>query len=406
MYDCAIVGGGAVGLATALMLLRAQPGIRLLLLEKETELARHQTGRNSGVIHSGIYYKPGSLKARLAKDGNRSMVAFCARHGIAHEVCGKVIVATREAELPGLDLLYRRGLENGIPVKRLEPEAVREIEPHAQCIGAIQVSSTGIVDYRKVCLKLAELVRESGGDVKTGAPVSAIRRQGSSCFLETPAGVFETRFHINCGGLHSDRIARMSKALPQAKIVPFRGEYYSIIPQKNHLVRSLIYPVPNLAFPFLGVHFTRLIDGSVHAGPNAVLALKREGYRKSDWSCRDLFETLTFPGFWKMARQNLSEGCKEMYRSFNKAAFVRSLQQLVPEITANDLVACEAGVRAQALMPDGRLCDDFLFVEGRDSIHVCNAPSPAATASLEIGKAVASRVPDLRRRSQVTTGGL
>jgi len=397
MYDCAIIGGGVVGLATAFMLGRRQSGIKLILLEKESELARHQTGHNSGVIHSGIYYKPGSLKAKLAREGNRSMVDFCDRHGIAHEICGKVIVATREQELPTLELLYRRGLENGIPVRRLTPEAVREIEPHVRSLSAIAVSSTGIVQFREVCLKFAELIRASGGTVETGTRVDAIRWRDGAHIFETTRGVFKARFLINCGGLHSDRVARMEGVDPGAIIVPFRGEYYEIVPERRHLVRTLVYPVPDLAFPFLGVHFTKMIDGSVHAGPNAVLAWKREGYRKTDVSGRDLLETLAFPGFWKMAFHHLSAGCKEMHRSVCKAAFVRSLQQLVPSITASDLVAAEAGVRAQALLPDGKLFDDFLFVNGLHSIHVCNAPSPAATASLEIGKAVAERVPDLRR---------
>lgn len=397
MYDCAIVGGGVVGLATAFMLGRSQPGVKLLLLEKEPELAFHQTGHNSGVIHSGIYYKPGSLKALLAREGNRSLVAFCKQHGIAHEICGKVIVATREKELATLELLYRRGLENDIPVSRLSAEAVREIEPHVRALAALKVESTGIVQYREVCLKFAELIREKGGVLETGAQVQAIQWRDEAHVLETTRGVFKARFLINCGGLHSDRIARMAESDPEAQIVPFRGDYYQLVPEKRHLVRTLVYPVPDLTFPFLGVHFTKMIDGSVHAGPNAVLALKREGYRKTDVSARDLLETLTFPGFWKMARKNLSAGCKEMYRSVSKGAFVRSLQQLIPEITAKDMVAAEAGVRAQALLPDGRLFDDFLFVDGRHSLHVCNAPSPAATASLEIGKAVASRVPDLHR---------
>lgn len=398
MYDCVIIGGGVVGLATAYSLAQSQPGIKLLLLEKEPELAFHQTGHNSGVIHSGIYYKPGSLKAKLAREGNRSMVEFCKAHGIAHEVCGKIIVATEERELPTLKLLYQRGLENGIPVRKLHPDAVRELEPHVRCLYAVEVASTGIVHFREVCRKFAERVRLQGGTVETGTRVEAIRWNNGTHLLETTHGAFEARFLINCGGLHSDRIARMAGSDPGASIVPFRGEYYELVPERRHLVKSLIYPVPDMAFPFLGVHFTKMIDGSVHAGPNAVLAFKREGYRKTEMSVRDLWETVTFPGFWKMAGKNLSAGCNEMYRSFSKAAFVRSLQQLVPEVTANDLVATEAGVRAQALLPDGKLFDDFLFVDGQQSIHVCNAPSPAATASLEIGKAIANRVPELRRR--------
>lgn len=387
-----------VGLATAWMLVRRQPRIKLLLLEKEPELARHQTGHNSGVIHSGIYYKPGSLKAKLAREGNRSMVAFCEQYGIAHEICGKIIVATREEELPTLELLYRRGLENNIPVSRLHPDEAREFEPHARCLAAVRVASTGIVQFREVCLKIAALIRDAGGVVQTGAGVTTIRRRGEVHLLETQSGSFEARFVVNCAGLHSDRVAKMAGVIPQAQIVPFRGEYYSIIPEKRDLIKTLIYPVPDMAFPFLGVHFTKMIDGSVHAGPNAVLAWKREGYRKTEVNGRDLLEILAFPGFWKMARKNWSAGSMELYRSLSKRAFVRSLQQLVPDITANDLAPAEAGVRAQALLPDGKLVDDFLFVNGRDSIHVCNAPSPAATASLEIGKVIAGRVPELRRR--------
>jgi L-2-hydroxyglutarate oxidase len=401
MYDCAIIGGGVVGLATAMILGQRQPGIKLVVLEKEADVARHQTGRNSGVIHSGIYYKPGSYKALFAKEGNRSMVEFCKKHGILHQVCGKVIVATEAEELPALEALYQRGLQNGLRVSKLSSEQVREIEPHVSCRAGIQVPSTGIVGFRSVCLKYAELIRKQGGTITTAARIRAIRQQGDSHVLETDKDTVEARFLINCGGLHSDRIARQTGLDPEAKIVPFRGEYFELTPERRFLVNTLIYPVPNLAFPFLGVHFTKMIDSSVHAGPNAVLAFKREGYLKTDVSCSDLFETLTFPGFWRMARKNMREGCREMYRSLSKKAFVRSLQRLVPEITSDDLVPVEAGVRAQALLNDGKLVDDFLFVNGKNSIHVCNAPSPAATASLEIGKAVAEKVPQLRTSTNV-----
>jgi L-2-hydroxyglutarate oxidase len=397
MHDCIIVGGGIVGLATAWSLVQRQPGIRLLLLEKEPELAAHQTGRNSGVIHSGIYYKPGSYKARFARAGSRSMVEFCQQHNLKHDVCGKVIVATREAELPLLEKLYQRGLANELPVTRLTREQVREIEPHVSCLAGLRVPTTGIVDYRQVCAKYAELVRAAGGIIKAGAKVVRATTVNGVHRVETATDGYEARFLINCAGLHSDRVARLAGMKPQASIVPFRGEYFELVPSRRHLVKTLIYPVPNPDFPFLGVHFTRMIDGSVHAGPNAVLAFKREGYHKTDFSVRDSWETLTYGGFWKLARKNLGEGWMEMRRSFSKRQFVRSLQRLIPEMQESDVVPTHAGVRAQALLPDGGLVDDFLFVEGPNAVHVCNAPSPAATASLEIGRAVAEKVPQLAR---------
>lgn len=399
MHDCIIIGGGIVGLATAHSLLQREPGIRLLLLEKEATLAAHQTGRNSGVIHSGIYYKPGSFKARFARAGSRSMVEFCRTHDIPHEVCGKVIVATTEAQLPLLEKLLQRGLENQLPVSRLTSEQVREVEPHVRCLAGIKVPTTGIVDYKHVCAKLAELVVAAGGEVRAGVRVLSVHATQDGSVVNTNAGDFEARFVINCAGLHSDRVARSAGLKPQAKIVPFRGEYYELVPARRHLVKTLIYPVPNPDFPFLGVHFTRMIDGSVHAGPNAVLAFKREGYHKTDFSVRDTWETFTYGGFWKLARKNLGEGMMEMRRSFSKAQFVRSLQQLIPELTEADVVPTHAGVRAQALLPDGGLVDDFLFVEGRNAIHVCNAPSPAATAALEIGQTIVGRLPELQTRA-------
>ena len=394
-YNCAIIGSGIVGLATAMTLTRERPGVRVIVLEKENAPALHQTGRNSGVIHSGIYYKPGSLKAKFARAGNRSMVEFCETHGIAHETCGKLIVATDERELPLLENLFQRGLQNGLEVERLSPEQAREVEPHVRCLAALRVRSTGIVSYREVAQKYAALIAARDGDLKFGASVERIRSGDSSHILETTAGEVEAKFLINCGGLHSDRIARLGGCDPGAKIVPFRGEYYELVPEKRHLVKNLIYPVPNPAFPFLGVHFTRMIDGSVHAGPNAVLAFQREGYRKTDVSLRDLAESLAFPGFWKLAARHWVEGWREIHRSFSKRAFVRSLQKLIPKIGENDVVPTHAGVRAQALHSDGTLVDDFLIVNGRNSLHVCNAPSPAATASLEIGKEIVRRVPDL-----------
>ncbi len=394
--DCAIIGGGIVGLSVGMALLRKQPGLNVVILEKEAQLAFHQSGRNSGVIHSGIYYKPGSLKARYARAGNRSMIHFCEEHGIRHESCGKVIVATKAEELPLLDDLYARGVANGIEVTKLAPEGVTEIEPHVRCLRGLKVPTTGIVDYREVCATYAALIRKEGGAVKTSAEVTEIRRLGSGHVLETAIGDIEARFLVNCGGLQSDRIARQTGLDPGARIVPFRGEYYELVPHRRHLVQGLIYPVPNPAFPFLGVHFTRMINGSIHAGPNAVLALRREGYRKTDIGLGAVLESLTYPGLWRLARKHYREGLREIHRSLSKQAFVKSLQQLIPEIRAQDLVPAKAGVRAQALLSTGELVDDFLTVRGPDSLHICNAPSPAATASLEIGRAVAEQVPEMR----------
>jgi L-2-hydroxyglutarate oxidase len=370
------------------------PNARILVLEKEQDLAQHQTGRNSGVIHSGIYYRPRSLKARLAREGNRSMVEFCREHGLEHEVCGKVIVATKTSELPLLDCLYRRGLDHRLAVARLAPEQVQEIEPHVRCLAGLKVPSTGIVNYREVSAKYAELIQSQGGTVQTGTRVDRLRHVNGTHIIETSHGEFQARFTINCAGLFSDRVAHSGGLNPGAKIVPFRGEYYELVSERRHLVKSLIYPVPDPDFPFLGVHFTRMIDGSVHAGPNAVLAFKREGYRKADINCVDLFETLTFPGFWKLAGRYYREAIREMVRSMSKRVFVKSLQQLIPEVAEDDLVPTDSGVRAQALMSDGKLVDDFLMVTGKNSIHVCNAPSPAATASLEIGRFIANQLPE------------
>jgi len=392
-YDFAIIGGGIVGLSVGMALSEKFPGKRLLVLEKENVWAGHQTGNNSGVIHSGIYYKPGSLKATLCREGNRAMVEFCAKHGIEHEVCGKVIVATEPEELPLLKNLYERGLANGLRVKEIGRERLKEIEPHVRGIAALEVPSTGIVNYRRVAETFARLVQEQGGDLRLHTKVEKIINNGSGSLLETTDGSFHTKFIINCAGLHSDRVAKMAGFTPGMKIVPFRGEYFELKPEKRYLVKHLIYPVPNPNFPFLGVHFTRMIDGTIHAGPNAVLSLKREGYHKSDVDLKDLFDVLAYPAFWKLARKHFREGAKEIVRSVSKAAFVRSLQRLIPEIQMEDVVPTHAGVRAQALMEDGRLMDDFLILQGDRSLHVCNAPSPAATASIEIGKAIVGRIP-------------
>jgi (S)-2-hydroxyglutarate dehydrogenase len=393
MYDFAIVGGGIVGLSTGMALSQKYPSSKILVLEKEATWAHHQTGNNSGVIHSGIYYKPGSFKANFCRRGSFSMVEFCREHGIAHEVCGKVIVATEPEELPLLENLYQRGLANEIKIAKLTGEKVQEIEPHVRCLAGLHVYSTGIVNYIQVCEKYMELIRDRGGDLRLNTRVIRLQETAEGSTIETTQGSFNTRFLINCAGLHSDRMAKMGRVNPEAKIVPFRGEYYELIPEKRYLVKHLIYPVPNPNFPFLGVHFTRMIDGTIHAGPNAVLSWKREGYRKTDFDLRDVLETVTYPGFWKLSAKHAKTGIEEIIRSLSKAAFTRSLQRLIPEIQADDLVPTHAGVRAQALKNDGQLVDDFLIVEGKQSIHVCNAPSPAATSSIEIGKAIADRVP-------------
>jgi L-2-hydroxyglutarate oxidase len=395
-FDCVVIGGGIVGLSVAWAILGKGSKIRIAVVEKEDGWAQHQTGRNSGVIHSGIYYKPRSLKAKLCREGNRRLVNFCDTHGIRYEVCGKVIVATKASELPLMESLYERGIENGLTVKKLSAHEVKEIEPHVSCLAGIHVPSTGIVDFVGVCQKLAELIQARGGELQLSTKVNRLRTISDGAILETSKGTLAARWIINCAGLHSDRVARLAGAKPGARIVPFRGEYYELKPERRGLVRNLIYPVPDPKFPFLGVHFTRMIDGSVHAGPNAVLSLKREGYHRTSFNLRDFTETITYVGFWRMAAKHARSGLEEMHRSFSKGAFVRSLQKLVPEIREEDLVRGEAGVRAQALRPDGGLVDDFLIINGSCAIHVCNAPSPAATASLEIGRMITETVPEFR----------
>jgi (S)-2-hydroxyglutarate dehydrogenase len=383
--DIAIVGGGIVGLATGLELLRRFPALSLTVLEKESAVARHQTGHNSGVIHSGIYYKPGSLKARLCVEGVRALTSFCDANSIPYEICGKLIIATRENEFPQLEELYRRGTANGLAGLRiLSAEEMAAIEPHAAGLRAIHVPGAGIVDYSRVARKYAELITNLGGTILLSHEVTGLRHSGEAIVVETTAGPVEARFVVNCAGLHSDRIARVANSRLDLSIVPFRGEYYDIVPAKHHLVKSLIYPVPDPRFPFLGVHFTTRIGGGVEAGPNAVLALKREGYSKTSFHHRDVFEYATFPGFWRMAQKHWRLSIDEYYRSFSKAAFVRALQRLVPEIASDDLKPGGSGVRAQALGKDGKLLDDFRFVYGENILHVCNVPSPAATASLAI----------------------
>jgi L-2-hydroxyglutarate oxidase len=387
-YDVAIIGGGIVGMATAMALLRG-PRVSLAVLEAEDRLAVHQTGHNSGVIHSGLYYKPGSLKARNCTEGREAMYRFCRDHGIAHEQCGKVVVAVREKEIPALNELERRGRANGIQgMKRLSKEELREYEPHAAGVEGLWVPATGIVDYVHVTEKYAEIVQKSGGEVRTGTRVAGFKREPDGIILETNKDEVRCRNLINCGGLQSDRIARMAGVDPGLRITPFRGEYYELIPEKRHLVKNLIYPVPDPAFPFLGVHFTRLIHGGIEAGPNAVLAFKREGYTKSSFSLRDTGEVLFYRGFWVLALKYWKTGFGEMLRSWSKGAFVKALQKLMPELRKENIRPAGAGVRAQALKPDGSLVDDFRIVEAYRMIHVLNAPSPAATASISIGETI------------------
>ncbi len=389
----AIVGGGIVGLSTALALVNGTPPIQPIVLEKEPAIAAHQTGHNSGVIHSGIYYRPGSLKARYTVEGARRLVEFCRAHAIPHEICGKVVVATDAGELPRLEELHRRGVANGVPggVELIGPERLREIEPHAAGIKALHVPATGIVDFVAVAHRYAELVRARGGEIRTATRVLGMHRESRDWVIETTQGPVRARHLINCAGLHSDRIARLSGCRPPVRIVPFRGEYYRLRPEREELVKALIYPVPDPAFPFLGVHFTRMIRGGVEAGPNAVLSFKREGYRKADFSPREAWDTLSFPGFWRLARQYWRTGLGEMYRSFRKPAFVRALQRLLPDLRSDDLEPGGAGVRAQAIDASGALVDDFSIQAIGGVIHVLNAPSPAATASLPIGEAIAAQ---------------
>ena len=391
MVDVVIVGGGIVGLSVGLALTEQFPHKKIIILEKESSVSMHQTGNNSGVIHSGIYYKPGSFKARFARQGSESMVAFCKEHNIEYDICGKVIVATEEKELPLLQNLYNRGLENGLAIDMLNSEQLKEIEPHVAGLGAIRVPQAGIVNYRQVSEKMRELIEARGGEIHCGEEVKRIEEQAEEVVIETNKQSYRAKVLINCAGLHSDRIAKMAGYYADLKIVPFRGEYYKLKDSSKGLVKHLIYPVPNPDFPFLGVHYTRMIGGEVEAGPNAVLSFKREGYKKTDINLLDLAETLTYKGFWKLASKNMKEGMNEMARSYSKALFVKSLQKLIPEITADDLEPGGAGVRAQALKSDGSMVDDFYFIPGKRSIHVLNAPSPAATASIEIGKEIVSK---------------
>ncbi len=390
--DVVVVGGGIVGLATAYQLTGRRPGLRVTVLEKEAEVAAHQTGHNSGVLHAGIYYKPGSLKALNCRAGKRAMEAFCAAEGIPYDICGKVIVAVDERELPALEELYRRGQANGVRCEVIDRDRLRELEPHAAGVRAIHVPETGIADYRQVCLRLAQRVRERGGQVLTRARVTGLKHLPGGVVVRSTAGEVEARYVVTCAGLQCDRVTALSGQRPAAKVVPFRGEYYALRPGAHHLVRNLIYPVPDPAFPFLGVHFTRMIHGGVECGPNAVLAFAREGYRKTDVNLADLAETLTYPGFLRLARRYWRTGLGEMWRSLSKAAFVKALRRLLPDLHAEDLEPAGAGVRAQTVRTDGGMVDDFLIQEGDRVLNVGNAPSPAATASLTIGDTIAERL--------------
>jgi (S)-2-hydroxyglutarate dehydrogenase len=388
-YDVVVIGGGIVGLSVAMETTRRFPHLRLAVLEKEDRVARHQSGHNSGVIHSGIYYKPGSLKARMCVEGAAAMVEFCRQHNIAHEICGKLIVATKAEELPALDQLMQRGEANGLRGLRiLTKEELLEIEPHCIGVRAIQVPATGITDYAKVSEKYAEIISAQGGTVRLQTAVTAFSRNGAEDIVKTTQGDFSARYIINCAGLHSDRIAQLAGQKTDVTIVPFRGEYYDLVPERASLVRALIYPIPDPRFPFLGVHFTRRISGKVDAGPNAVLAFRREGYRRTDFSARDVQSIFGDVGFWRMAAKYWRSGLGEFHRSFSKSAFVAALQQLVPEVRDSDLVPGGAGVRAQAVTKQGSLVDDFQFIAADHMLHVFNVPLPAATASIAIGRAI------------------
>ncbi len=391
-YDVAIIGGGIIGTSTAINL-QKKANYKIVILETEDHLAAHQTGNNSGVIHSGLYYKPGSLKAKNCTLGREMMYRFCEENEIKHDQCGKLVVATNENEIPALNELEKRGKENGLKkIKRLSKEELKGYEPHVNGIDGLFIGDTGIVDYKDVVEVYKKLILEKGGEIKTKSRFRNLERENGTLVLETESGEIRTKFLVNCGGLQSDRIAKLCGVEPGLQIIPFRGEYYKIKKEKEHLVKNLIYPVPDPKFPFLGVHFTRMIKGGIEAGPNAVLAFQREGYKHSDISFPDMIEMITYKGFWKMAAKHYRMGFHEFYRSFSKTAFVKALQKLIPEIKYDDIYREGAGVRAQALEPDGKLVDDFRIIEAEKMIHVLNAPSPAATASLSIGQTISELI--------------
>ncbi|PLK46559.1 L-2-hydroxyglutarate oxidase [Emticicia sp. TH156] len=393
-YDVIVIGGGIVGLATALKIKQGNPTLKLLIIEKETKVAQHQTGHNSGVIHSGLYYKPGSLKATNCIRGYEMLLDFCRNEDIKHDLCGKIVVATRPEQVPILDGLFERGKQNGLDgFKMLNPAQLKEYEPHVNGLKGFFVPQTGIIDYTEVCEKYLQKTRELGGEIVFGQKVTGINSQANTSVVNTDGGAYQTRLVVNCAGLYSDKVGQMTdQRAERLRITPFRGEYFEIKPEKQYLVKNLIYPVPDPNFPFLGVHFTRMIHGGVEAGPNAVLAFAREGYKKTDINLAELFETLTWRGFRKVAAKYWRTGFGEMYRSFSKAAFTKALQELIPEIQEDDLIPGGAGVRAQACDYDGGLLDDFAIFENERAVNVCNAPSPAATSSLSIGQTVSELV--------------
>jgi L-2-hydroxyglutarate oxidase LhgO len=392
-WDIAIIGGGIIGLAAAMELLTRWPSLRLVVLEKEHQIAQHQSGHNSGVIHSGIYYTPGSLKARACVAGKSRLIRFCDEHAIPYDLCGKVIVATQPEELPRLEQLYQRGIANGVPgLELIEPERLRQLEPHVVGVRALWAPTTGIVDFARVAATYADLVVARGGTILCGHRVDAIQRRDGCQHLVTSRGTVTTRYLVSCAGLHADRIAQLTGAPDTPRIVPFRGDYYVLRPDRRNLVKGLIYPVPDPRFPFLGVHFTRRIDGDVWLGPNAVLAFAREGYRRLDFNLRDLSQSLRYRGFQKLAARFWRTGLAEMYRDFSKTAFLKALQRYMPTLRSSDLLPGPSGVRAQALAPDGTLVDDFAVDHQGDTIHVRNAPSPAATSSLAIADMIADTV--------------
>ena len=394
-FDLCIIGGGIVGLATAYQLSRRYPLLSLAVVEKESHLAKHQTGHNSGVLHTGIYYKPGSLKAINCRNGKKAMEQFCREQGIEHELCGKIIVALEDKEIPRLQNIFQRGQENGVQCKMISREEMLEIEPHVAGVQAIHVPECGIVNYKQVCLRLGELIAgKEENQILFNHPVTGIQNQSGGLIIQTNQAEIECKFAINCGGLHSDRITQLEGQKPPAKIIPFKGEYFELTKEAVHLCKNLIYPVPDPEFPFLGVHFTRMINGTVECGPNAVLAFGREAYGKFDLNLKDLLESIFYPGFQKMAMKHWKMGWGEMWRSYNKGAFVKALRRLIPEIETKHLTSAPAGIRAQAVSPKGALVDDFLIQENDRFISVCNAPSPAATASLNIGTTIVDSLGD------------
>lgn len=390
--DVLIIGAGIVGLATGYQVVQEYPHLQVTIVEKEAHPCQHQSGHNSGVLHSGIYYRPGSVKALTCREGKRLMEAFCEQEGIPFEICGKVIVATSEQEVPTLQMLHERGRANGVQCERIDSNRLRELEPHASGVEAIYVPETGIVDFSHVCERLVHRITEAGGTILTGATVIGVRESTEEVVVQTTRGDFRAPYALNCAGLYSDQIVRLSGHTPPAQIVPFRGEYYLLRPEARRFCRNLIYPVPDPRFPFLGVHFTRTVHGEVECGPNAVLAFAREGYHRLQINARDLWQTVRYPGFRRLARKYWRIGVAELWRSFSRGAFAHALQRLVPEVRPEHLIPAPAGVRAQAVAPDGSLLDDFVWMDTPRMVHVVNAPSPAATASLAIGKRIVERL--------------